>query len=165
LLNWTLSDLAAASAFGLSTLKHFARRKTTAENLIAIRDAFEKAGTVFENDGKFVSVRLRIKHAAKAIARKRSSDIKSTRGWDEQLTAAGRQSAAAYVSRRFIPPKVRLALVAYSPAPDPALRSVLASGWLLSCLSQAVRRRSSSTAPAHEPFRRDSKSPTQTSTQ
>jgi histidinol-phosphate/aromatic aminotransferase/cobyric acid decarboxylase-like protein len=89
LLNWTLSDLAAASAIGLSTLKHFehARRRTTPENLIAIRDAFEKAGIVFESDGKFVSVRLRTKHAAKAIARKRSSDIKSTRRWDEQMTA------------------------------------------------------------------------------
>jgi hypothetical protein len=73
LLNWTLSDLAAASAIGLSTLKHFehARRRTTPENLVAIRDAFEKAGIVFQSDGKFVGVRLKIKRAARAITRKR----------------------------------------------------------------------------------------------
>jgi transcriptional regulator with XRE-family HTH domain len=66
LLNWTLSDLAAASAIGLSTLKHFehSRRRTTPENLIAIRGAFEKAGIVFENDGKFVGVRLKMRRAS-----------------------------------------------------------------------------------------------------
>ena len=90
LLNWTLSDLAAASAIGLSTLKHFehARRRTTPENLVAIRDTFEKAGIIFESDGKFVGVRLKIKQAAKAIARKRGPDTKSTRGWGEQMTGA-----------------------------------------------------------------------------
>jgi transcriptional regulator with XRE-family HTH domain len=88
LLNWTLSDLAAASAIGLSTLKHFehARRRTTAENLVAIRDAFEKAGIIFESDGKFVGVRLKVKHAAEAIARKRDTGTKSTREWGEQMT-------------------------------------------------------------------------------
>jgi hypothetical protein len=67
LLNWTLSDLAAASAIGLSTLKHFehSRRRTTPENLVAIRGAFEKAGIVFESDGKSVGVRLKIKHAGR----------------------------------------------------------------------------------------------------
>ena len=67
MLNWTLSDLAAASAIGLSTLKHFehARRRTTTENLVAIRDAFEKAGIIFESDGKFVGVKLKIKHAGR----------------------------------------------------------------------------------------------------
>ena len=90
LLNWTLSDLAAASAIGLSTLKHFehARRRTTAENLDAIRDAFEKAGIIFESDGKLVGVRLKVKHAAKAIAGKRDPDTKSTRGWGEQMTGS-----------------------------------------------------------------------------
>jgi transcriptional regulator with XRE-family HTH domain len=89
LLNWTLSDLAAASAIGLSTLKHFehARRRATPETLVAIRSAFEKAGIIFESDGKFVGVRLKIKHAAKAIARKRGSDTKSAPGWGEQTTA------------------------------------------------------------------------------
>jgi hypothetical protein len=68
LLNWKLSDLAAASAIGLSTLKHFehARRRTTPENLAAIRRAFEKAGIIFESDGKFVGVRLRIKHESQS---------------------------------------------------------------------------------------------------
>jgi transcriptional regulator with XRE-family HTH domain len=67
LLNWTLSDLAAASAIGLSTLKHFehARRRATPENLVAIRSAFEKAGIIFESDGKFVGVKLKIKHAGR----------------------------------------------------------------------------------------------------
>jgi hypothetical protein len=70
LLNWKLSDLAAASAIGLSTLKHFehARRRTTPENLIAIRRAFEKAGIVFESDGEFVGVRLKIKHASQGAS-------------------------------------------------------------------------------------------------
>ena len=67
MLNWTLSDLAAASAIGLSTLKHFehSRRRTTPENLVAIRGAFEKAGIVFESDGKSVGVRLKVKHAGR----------------------------------------------------------------------------------------------------
>jgi histidinol-phosphate/aromatic aminotransferase/cobyric acid decarboxylase-like protein len=88
LLNWKLSDLAAASAIGLSTLKHFehARRRTTLENLVAIRDAFEKAGIIFESDGKFIGVRLKIKHAAKAAAKKRGSDTKFTPEWSEQMT-------------------------------------------------------------------------------
>jgi hypothetical protein len=70
LLNWKLSDLAAASAIGLSTLKHFehARRRTTPENLAAIRRAFEEAGIVFESDGKFVGVRLKIKHASRSAS-------------------------------------------------------------------------------------------------
>jgi hypothetical protein len=73
LLNWTLSDLADASAIGLSTLKHFehSRRRTTPENLVAVRDAFEKAGIVFESDSKFVGVRLKIKHDAAAKTRGR----------------------------------------------------------------------------------------------
>jgi len=52
--------LAAASGLGLSTIKHFENsiRATTPPNLIAIRDAFENAGVVFESDGKFVGVRL-----------------------------------------------------------------------------------------------------------
>ena len=86
LLNWKLSDLAAASAIGLSTLKHHARRRTTPENLVAIRDAFEKAGIIFESDGKFIGVRLKIKHAAKAAAKKRGSDTKFTHEWSEQMT-------------------------------------------------------------------------------
>jgi hypothetical protein len=87
LLNWTLSDLAASSAIGLSTLKHFelARRRTTPENLVAIRRAFENAGIVFEREGKFVGVRLNIKHDAKSNAKKRGPGTKSTYGRDQQM--------------------------------------------------------------------------------
>ena len=62
LLNWKLADLAAASGLGLSTIKHFevSVRKTTRANLIAIRGAFERAGVIFEGDGEFVGVRLKI---------------------------------------------------------------------------------------------------------
>jgi hypothetical protein len=62
LLDWKLADLAEASGLGLSTIKHFevSVRKTTRANLIAIRGAFEKAGVIFESDGKFVGVKLKI---------------------------------------------------------------------------------------------------------
>jgi predicted nucleic acid-binding Zn ribbon protein len=75
LLNWKLSDLAAASAIGLSTIKHFehARRTTTPKNLATIRRAFEKAGVVFESDGKYVGVRLKIEQDANANNMKRGS--------------------------------------------------------------------------------------------
>jgi len=65
LLEWKLADLAAASELGLSTVKHFehSRRRTTPENLIAIRREYEKAGMVFERDGKFVGVKLDINRA------------------------------------------------------------------------------------------------------
>jgi hypothetical protein len=61
LLNWKLADLAAASGLGLSTIKHFevSVRRTTPANLIAIRGAFEKAGVIFESDGKSVGVKLK----------------------------------------------------------------------------------------------------------
>jgi hypothetical protein len=62
LLDWKLTDLAEASGLGLSTIKHFevSVRKTTRANLIAIRGAFERAGVIFEGDGEFVGVRLKI---------------------------------------------------------------------------------------------------------
>ena len=49
----------------MSTVKHFehSRRRTPPENLIAIREALEKAGIVFEFDGKFVGVKLDIRRA------------------------------------------------------------------------------------------------------
>jgi hypothetical protein len=63
LLNWTQTDLAQASLLGLSTVRHFEAelRETTAANLAAIRNAFEKAGIIFETDGRFVGVKLKIK--------------------------------------------------------------------------------------------------------
>jgi transcriptional regulator with XRE-family HTH domain len=63
LLDWTLTDLAKASLLGVSTIKNFEteRHETTLSNLAAIRGAFEKAGVIFESDGKFVGVKLKIK--------------------------------------------------------------------------------------------------------
>jgi len=62
-LDWTLADLAKASLLGISTIKNFEaeRRETTVANLAAIRNAFEKAGVIFENDGKFVGVKMKIR--------------------------------------------------------------------------------------------------------
>jgi hypothetical protein len=63
LLDWTQSGLAAASLVGLSTVRSFEAglRETTLANLAAIRGAFEKAGVIFENDGKHVGVKLKIR--------------------------------------------------------------------------------------------------------
>jgi hypothetical protein len=74
LLDWKLADLAAASGLGLSTIKHFevSVRRTTRANLMAIRDAFEQAGVIFESDGESVGVKLKISvksNEARSIAR------------------------------------------------------------------------------------------------
>jgi hypothetical protein len=63
LLNWNQTQLAQASLIGLSTVRNFEGelRETTVANLAAIRNAFEKAGIIFESDGKFVGVKLKIK--------------------------------------------------------------------------------------------------------
>jgi transcriptional regulator with XRE-family HTH domain len=63
LLNWTQTQLAEASLIGVSTVRNFEgeHHETTAANLAAIRTAFEDAGVVFENDGKYVGVKLKIK--------------------------------------------------------------------------------------------------------
>jgi hypothetical protein len=63
LLNWNQTQLAEASLIGLSTVRNFEGelRETTLANLAAIRGAFEKAGVIFENDGKFVGVKLKIR--------------------------------------------------------------------------------------------------------
>jgi transcriptional regulator with XRE-family HTH domain len=63
LLNWTQTQLAQASLIGISTVRNFEgeHHETTAANLAAIRGAFEKAGVIFENDGKHVGVKLRIR--------------------------------------------------------------------------------------------------------
>jgi transcriptional regulator with XRE-family HTH domain len=63
LLNWTQTQLAHASLVGLSTVRNFEAelRETTVANLAAIRGAFEKAGVIFDSDGKFVGVKLKIK--------------------------------------------------------------------------------------------------------
>jgi hypothetical protein len=76
LLNWKLSDLAVASGLGLSTIKHFevSVRRTTPANLIAIRAAFEKAGVIFESEGKSVGVKLKL--ASKGIIQDRSQTLR-----------------------------------------------------------------------------------------
>jgi transcriptional regulator with XRE-family HTH domain len=63
LLNWTQTQLAEASLIGLSTVRNFEgeHHETTAANLAAIRAAFEKAGILFEDDGKYVGVKMKIK--------------------------------------------------------------------------------------------------------
>jgi hypothetical protein len=63
LLDWSQTQLAQASLVGLSTVRNFESelRVTTIANLAAIRFAFEKAGVIFESDGKHVGVKLKIK--------------------------------------------------------------------------------------------------------
>jgi transcriptional regulator with XRE-family HTH domain len=63
LLDWNQTQLARASLVGLSTVRNFESelRETTAANLAAIRGAFEKAGVIFDNDGKHVGVKLKIR--------------------------------------------------------------------------------------------------------
>jgi hypothetical protein len=63
LLAWSQTQLAQASLVGLSTVRNFEAelRETTIANLAAIRGAFEKAGVVFETDGKYVGVKLKIR--------------------------------------------------------------------------------------------------------
>ena len=65
LLKWTLDELAKASLLGISTVKNFEnqQRETTPANLAAIRGAFERAGVIFESDGKFVGVKIKVKRA------------------------------------------------------------------------------------------------------
>ena len=63
LLEWNQTQLAQAALLGLSTVRNFEAelRDTTAANLAAIRGAFEKAGVIFESDGKYVGVKLKFK--------------------------------------------------------------------------------------------------------
>jgi hypothetical protein len=63
LLNWNQTQLAQASLIGLSTVRNFEGelRETTLANLAAIRGAFEKSGIIFENDGKHIGVKLKIR--------------------------------------------------------------------------------------------------------
>jgi transcriptional regulator with XRE-family HTH domain len=63
LLKWSQRQLADESGVGLSTVAEFEndKRDPWADNLAAIRNAFEKAGVIFEGDGKFVGVKLKIR--------------------------------------------------------------------------------------------------------
>jgi DNA-binding XRE family transcriptional regulator len=60
---WSQDQLAKRANVGNSTVRDFekGRRVPLDENLAAIVTAFEKAGVIFESDGKFVGVKLKIK--------------------------------------------------------------------------------------------------------
>lgn len=53
LLNWSQEQLADAASVGLSTVRSFesGKRSPIANNLSAIRAAFENAGVIFLEDG------------------------------------------------------------------------------------------------------------------
>jgi transcriptional regulator with XRE-family HTH domain len=63
LLAWSQDQLAKRAGVGNSTVRDFekSRRVPLADNLNAVREALEKAGVIFENDGKHVGVKLKIK--------------------------------------------------------------------------------------------------------
>lgn len=63
LLKWSQRQLADQSEVALSTVADFEndKREPRADNLAAIRAAFEKAGVTFESDGRHVGVKLKIK--------------------------------------------------------------------------------------------------------
>lgn len=64
LLDWKQLDLAKAAAVGLATIKRFeAGGQPIPVVKAAIVAAFEKAGVIFENDGKHVGVKLKIGRA------------------------------------------------------------------------------------------------------
>jgi transcriptional regulator with XRE-family HTH domain len=60
---WSQDQLAKHADVGNSTVRDFekGRRVPLDENLAAIVTAFEKAGVIFESDGKHVGVKLKIK--------------------------------------------------------------------------------------------------------
>ena len=61
LLDWTQTQLAEASLVGLSTVRNFEGelRETTPANVAAIHGAFDRAGVIFEDDGKYVGVKMK----------------------------------------------------------------------------------------------------------
>ena len=63
LLAWSQDQLAKSAGVGNSTVRDFekGRRVPLADNLAAVREALEKAGVLFESDGKHVGVKLKIK--------------------------------------------------------------------------------------------------------
>jgi transcriptional regulator with XRE-family HTH domain len=63
LVSWSQDHLAKNAGVGNSTVRDFekGRRVPIDDNLAAIRSAFERAGVLFENDGKYVGVKLKIK--------------------------------------------------------------------------------------------------------
>jgi transcriptional regulator with XRE-family HTH domain len=63
LVEWSQDQLAKNAGVGNSTVRDFekGRRVPMKENLAAIRRALEDVGIVFESDGKFVGVKLKIR--------------------------------------------------------------------------------------------------------
>lgn len=63
LVAWSQDRLAKHAGVGNSTVRDFekGRRVPLDDNLTAIRHALEDAGIVFESDGKFVGVKLKLK--------------------------------------------------------------------------------------------------------
>jgi transcriptional regulator with XRE-family HTH domain len=63
LLKWSQRELAEACGVGLSTVADFEndKREPWSDNLAAMQRALEEAGVIFENDGKYVGVKLKIK--------------------------------------------------------------------------------------------------------
>jgi len=63
LLDWTQTDLATAAKIALPTVKRYETGVRTPIPIIiaAILRAFEDAGIIFENDGKHIGVKLKIK--------------------------------------------------------------------------------------------------------
>ena len=60
-LDWTQDELATLANVGVTTVADFEKEKRTPidNNVAAIRRAFEKAGVIFEADGKFVGVKIK----------------------------------------------------------------------------------------------------------
>jgi transcriptional regulator with XRE-family HTH domain len=64
LLDWKQPDLANAAGVSIATIKRFEAGGTPIPVVkAAIIAALEKAGVIFENDGKYVGVKLKIKRA------------------------------------------------------------------------------------------------------
>jgi transcriptional regulator with XRE-family HTH domain len=63
LLKWSQAQLADSSGVGLSTVADFEidKREPRSDNLDAMRAALEDAGIIFEKDGKFIGVKLKIR--------------------------------------------------------------------------------------------------------
>jgi transcriptional regulator with XRE-family HTH domain len=63
LLKWSQTQLADASGVGLSTVAEFEndKREPWLGNLAAMRLALESAGVIFENDGKYIGVKMKVR--------------------------------------------------------------------------------------------------------
>ena len=71
LLDWSQSGLSKIALISLGAIRNFEgeQRPTAAAKLLAILRAFEKTGIVFENDGKFVAVKVKKEARGAALPR------------------------------------------------------------------------------------------------